>query len=128
MYVDCSSCSLMKSHIPCLANHFTTELVPILGNCPKCDTELNWGELIQATKLRMKHILQEENGMTMDQNSDEEEDSEDQDAMLEEEEEESILTPASYSIIDTSNDYSILDTNNENDSDNSSSSSFINLT
>lgn len=127
MYVDCHKCNQMKSHIPCLANYFTTEeLLPILGDCPKCKYQLIWGDLIKATKLR---ISQENGKVILDEEEDEEEEEgeeeeSDDTATIANEEESS--TPTSMSI----DDFSLLVKNsisNGNDSD-SSSSSFINLT
>ncbi|OBZ88379.1 Structure-specific endonuclease subunit SLX1 [Choanephora cucurbitarum] len=53
-YVVCSECDSMTSHLPCLANQWTTflELFPVKGKCPNCDASLLWGDLIQAAKLK----------------------------------------------------------------------------
>ncbi|KAI8371218.1 hypothetical protein EDC96DRAFT_606506 [Choanephora cucurbitarum] len=53
-YVVCSECDGMTSHLPCLANQWTTflELFPVKGKCPNCDASLLWGDLIQRAKLK----------------------------------------------------------------------------
>jgi hypothetical protein len=48
----------MTSHIICLSKSFIEQdksknmLIPIQGNCPNCEKELKWGELILGLKHR----------------------------------------------------------------------------
>lgn len=116
-YLECLSCGVLKSHVICLAKQFTTDtLLPILGDCPICSTELIWGELIQASKLRTKCALQDKG---VELSAEEEEDEEEE----EEEEDDDNLPEIIYN---EGADTMVCDDDN-NDSD-GSESSLINLT
>lgn len=49
-----SSGCQMTGHITCLAEYFLKndpgEIIPMLGKCPECNTELLWGELLRKSK------------------------------------------------------------------------------
>lgn len=47
----------MKSHIVCLANLWTdpSDLLPVKGLCPNCNSLQVWGELIHQSQL--KHTI-----------------------------------------------------------------------
>lgn len=62
-YLFCTYCNSMTSHILCLVEKFTTDMLPTHGNCPNCEKMLIWGELIQASKLRHKQMLEQESGI-----------------------------------------------------------------
>ncbi|KAF1796128.1 hypothetical protein V8B55DRAFT_1556448 [Mucor lusitanicus] len=70
-YVECSECYAMRSHVLCLAAKWTTasELIPVLGKCPNCDSTLLWGDLIQSLKLKnsSQNRIEEGNDETMDE-------------------------------------------------------------
>ena len=58
MYVRCyhGGCSLV-AHVTCLAPKLcrdSDQLVPVSGDCPLCDQELLWGELIRQSKRSME--------------------------------------------------------------------------
>jgi hypothetical protein len=53
----------MTSHILCLVKKFAEDILPTHGDCPNCQKELIWGELIQASKLRHKQVLEKVNGV-----------------------------------------------------------------
>lgn len=91
-------------------------MLPILGDCPICSTELIWGELIQASKLRTKCALQDKG---VELSAEEEEDEEEE----EEEEDDDNLPEIIYN---EGADTMVCDDDN-NDSD-GSESSLINLT
>ncbi|KAI7873055.1 hypothetical protein BDF14DRAFT_1751452 [Spinellus fusiger] len=55
-FVTCSVCAI-AFHLTCLAHVFlgsSIALVPVDGQCPKCDSHLRWGDLIQAMTLRLE--------------------------------------------------------------------------
>ncbi|KAL0080729.1 hypothetical protein J3Q64DRAFT_1705886 [Phycomyces blakesleeanus] len=65
-FVGCLDCK-MVTHLRCLASHLLlmdsdsdNELVPVKGKCPKCDTDMLWGDLIQALKKRSTWALEEQ--------------------------------------------------------------------
>lgn len=46
----CPDC-LVTTHIACLAPHFLGEserVVPTSGRCPRCDRQVEWGEVVRA--------------------------------------------------------------------------------
>ncbi|KAK4509500.1 uncharacterized protein ATC70_007852 [Mucor velutinosus] len=72
-YVECSECYAMKSHVLCLAAKWTPllELIPVMGECPNCNSTLLWGDLIQNLKLKNSSMsgqnrVQEDVDETMD--------------------------------------------------------------
>lgn len=48
----------LATHLTCLSRHFLKDnedsLVPIKGNCPSCDTELRWIDVVKELSLRMR--------------------------------------------------------------------------
>jgi structure-specific endonuclease subunit SLX1 len=54
-----TSCNMI-SHLKCLANHFLAGdskknvLLPIQGQCPRCNHELEWTELVREASLRLR--------------------------------------------------------------------------
>lgn len=46
------------THLTCLSQHFLRDdgdsLVPIMGRCPSCDTELRWVDVVKELTLRMR--------------------------------------------------------------------------
>jgi len=54
-----ASCDMI-SHLKCLANHFLAAddkknvLLPIQGQCPQCNHELQWTELVREASLRLR--------------------------------------------------------------------------
>lgn len=65
-----ANCDLL-AHITCLADIFLSpgEYVPIVGNCPFCNTKLKWGDLIR----KMKGCSQNGEECTQEEESEEEE-------------------------------------------------------
>lgn len=109
----------MKSHVICLAKQFTTNtLLPIVGDCPICRTELVWGELIQASKLRTKCALQDK-GVEL---SAEEEEEEEEEGEEDDEDDNDSLPEVIYN---EEPDTMVCDVDNDSDG---SESSIINLT
>jgi len=50
----------MTSHLKCLANHFLGQgpkgdlILPIQGQCPQCQSQLQWSELVRELSLRTR--------------------------------------------------------------------------
>lgn len=56
---DCS----VETHIVCLAKYFLSEsnqFVPVSGSCPKCATEVLWGDLVRQKKGCYKNLGEEQ--------------------------------------------------------------------
>lgn len=74
--LKCLNC-MAPNHATCLSHHFlkstNTELLPIDGDCPKCNVHLMWGDLIKFRKsfYKINNLISQESNFDDDDYEDE---------------------------------------------------------